>query len=119
VVGICSGAGCVYNPAKMRTDCTTADARCMGTCGAGCDLQCSGGAICKVALAAGGAFDCKGATCDITVEDPTATVECSGSAMCNITCKGPCSYACQKMSTCNVTCGSQPPTTVMMDGACM
>jgi hypothetical protein len=115
---ICSG-GCVFNAAKMRTECTVPDARCTGMCGPGCDLQCGGTAACKVTVVAGGSFDCKGATCDITVGDPGATVECSGAGtMCTITCKGDCSYECAKGATCKVLCGSAAPVTTMASGGC-
>jgi hypothetical protein len=115
---ICSGA-CVFNAAKMRTECTVADTRCAGMCGQGCDLQCGGASACNVTVVAGGAFDCKGATCNITVGAPDATVECSGAGtMCNITCQGDCTYECAKGATCRVQCGSGAPVTTMISGGC-
>jgi hypothetical protein len=117
---ICSG-GCVLNTNKMppRTDCNTAGTSCVGTCGAGCSIQCKGGADCSVTLTAGSAFECDmGSTCQITVEDPSAIVECTDGAQCNITCKSACRFLCQTKATCNVKCGGQPVTTTMADGTC-
>jgi hypothetical protein len=117
--GICSGS-CVYNPAKMRTECAmAADAKCTGLCGAGCDIQCGAMSSCNVNVAAGGAFECKGGTCGITVEDPSATVECTqAGTVCNIVCKGDCRYECSKGAACTVQCGSGPAMMVTTDGTC-
>ena len=115
---ICSG-GCVFNAAKMRTECTGAQSKCSGTCGTGCDLQCGGASACNVTVAAGGSFDCKGATCNVTVSDASGSVECSGAGTtCNITCQGDCSFECAKGATCNVRCGGAAAMTTTTSGGC-
>ena len=67
----------------------------------------------------GGSFECdSGSTCTLTVDDPSAVVECTDASVCDITCKSACSYSCKKMATCHVKCGDKPVMTTMAAGTC-
>jgi hypothetical protein len=114
---ICTG--CIYDSLKNRTDCLSPSARCKGTCGAGCDIQCSMGAVCDVTVEKGGKMECDtdAVDCKVTGADPTGLVECTGGVSCSISCKGPCTYDCKKAATCAVTCGAKSATTTTMTTA--
>ncbi|MBX3273451.1 MAG: hypothetical protein KF729_24520 [Sandaracinaceae bacterium] len=92
------------------------DSTCAAACGNACNLECVEDTDCTLYAGDDSNVRCTASTCVVEIGARSA-MNCRDRAMCEITCLGACTVACESGTTCRYRCGAGGPL-VDGPGAC-